>query len=246
MKKIACFLLVSISFIHSIVGAENGNKHLQTHQKPTAIYLAEGIVLHEDTAAPIVDAEVCVTNNIDTDTFKIKTNADGKFELLLQPNRTYAIEVKHDRFLANYLSQVTVDYRKIYPLKIFLKEIYLGKALLIEKVNFEVNDTTFTRKTYPALEKFYQTLSGNTHIIVEIAVHTDSRGNDDYNLQLSQQRATYIVQYLIEKGIATQRLHAKGYGETHLVNGCRNGVRCSGSDHELNRRVEFIVIQFMK
>jgi outer membrane protein OmpA-like peptidoglycan-associated protein len=126
-------------------------------------------------------------------------------------------------------------------LRLPLKEIYLGKALLVEKINFQVNDTTFTKKTYPALEKFYEILSTNQSIIVEIAVHTDSRGSDEYNLQLSQQRADYIVKYLISRNIPQSRLTGKGYGETHLANGCANGIRCSGTDHELNRRVEFVV-----
>ncbi len=173
--------------------------NIQKANKPL-IYVAEGIVLNEDTSEPIANATVIINNEVDKETIKIQTNAEGKFELLLQSNRIYIIYASHYRFLSAPASRiVTVDYRKIYPLQIRLKEIYQGKALLIEKINFEVNDTTFSKKTYPTLEIFYQTLVDNQHIIAEISVHTDSRGNDDYNLQLSQHRANYIVQYLIIK-----------------------------------------------
>jgi outer membrane protein OmpA-like peptidoglycan-associated protein len=215
--------------------------------RKSLVYLAEGLVINEDNGQAIADVNILVSNEVDKETFKVKTNAEGKFELLLQANRIYQIRASHSRFLTarNYRIE-TVEYVKLYPITIPLKEIFLGKAVLVEKINFEVNDTTFTKKTYPALVIFYEILSNNPQIVVEIAVHTDSRGNDDYNLQLSQQRAAYIVQYLIKKGIATERLQSKGYGETHLVNHCANGVKCGGADHEANRRVEFVVVNFVE
>lgn len=73
--------------------------------------------------------------------------------------------------------------------------------------------------------------------------HTDSRGNDAYNMSLSQQRANAVVNYLVSKGISRSRLSARGFGETRLVNRCSNGVKCSEADHKRNRRTEFRVIK---
>lgn len=78
---------------------------------------------------------------------------------------------------------------------------------------------------------------------IEIMSHTDSRGNDDYNKSLSQQRAQSVVNYLVKKGINRNRLIAKGFGETRLKNKCANGVQCSEKDHQANRRTEFRIIQ---
>ena len=78
---------------------------------------------------------------------------------------------------------------------------------------------------------------------VEIMSHTDSRGNDDYNMSLSQQRAQSVVNYLVNKGISRDRLVAKGFGETRLKNKCSNGVSCSDDQHQENRRTEFRIIQ---
>ena len=72
--------------------------------------------------------------------------------------------------------------------------------------------------------------------------HTDSRGNDAYNLSLSQQRANAVVNYLATKGIARSRMAAKGYGETRLVNKCSNGVQCTDEEHARNRRTEFRIL----
>jgi outer membrane protein OmpA-like peptidoglycan-associated protein len=140
----------------------------------------------------------------------------------------------------------TVQHRKQYTLQIPLKEIFLGKALLVEKINFNVNDTAFTVEANPALEKFYTILANNKQLTVEIAVHTDSRGDDTYNLELSQQRADKIVAYLLYKGIVVDRILGKGYGESRLVNHCSNGVRCAGTEHNANRRVEFIIVKLLE
>lgn len=79
-------------------------------------------------------------------------------------------------------------------------------------------------------------------VSIELMSHTDSRGNDDYNMSLSQQRANSVVNYLVSKGISRSRLTARGYGETRLVNRCSNGVECSESEHQKNRRTEFRVL----
>lgn len=77
---------------------------------------------------------------------------------------------------------------------------------------------------------------------IEVMAHTDSRGEDSYNMSLSQQRANSVVNYLVSKGISRSRLSAKGYGETRLKNRCANGVDCSDSEHRINRRTEFRVL----
>ena len=72
--------------------------------------------------------------------------------------------------------------------------------------------------------------------------HTDSTGNDDFNMSLSQQRANSVVNYLVSKGISRSRLTARGFGESRLVNRCSNGVDCSADQHQRNRRTAFKVI----
>ncbi|OUR96057.1 cell envelope biogenesis protein OmpA [Flavobacteriales bacterium 33_180_T64] len=79
-------------------------------------------------------------------------------------------------------------------------------------------------------------------VSIEIMSHTDARGNDDYNMSLSQQRANAVVNYLVSKGISRNRLSAKGYGESRLTNRCSNDVDCADSEHQRNRRTEFRVL----
>jgi outer membrane protein OmpA-like peptidoglycan-associated protein len=79
-------------------------------------------------------------------------------------------------------------------------------------------------------------------MVIDARSHTDSRGNDSYNLSLSDKRAKSTVNYIIAEGISSSRISGRGYGETQLTNECSNGVQCSEEAHQLNRRSEFIVI----
>ena len=92
------------------------------------------------------------------------------------------------------------------------------------------------------LDKLLVTLSDNPGIIVELGSHTDSRGKDKYNLDLSQKRAEAAVEYLVENGINSSRISAKGYGETQLLNKCKNGVTCPEDLHQENRRTEVKIL----
>jgi outer membrane protein OmpA-like peptidoglycan-associated protein len=77
--------------------------------------------------------------------------------------------------------------------------------------------------------------------LLEIKAHTDSRGSREYNRLLSQRRANAVKQYIIRKGISASRIKTYGLGETHLLNKCADRVKCSESQHAINRRVDMKV-----
>ena len=84
-------------------------------------------------------------------------------------------------------------------------------------------------------------MKDNPQLFIEIGSHTDSRSSAQYNLTLSQNRAQSVVSYLIAKGVDPVRLSARGYGESMLLNGCSDGVKCTEEQHQLNRRTTFTV-----
>ncbi len=109
-------------------------------------------------------------------------------------------------------------------------------------VFYEVNSARLTYASKKVIDDMLLPLLKGKNTSVEIMSHTDSRGNDDYNLSLSQRRAEAVVNYLVGKGIPRSRMLAKGYGETRLINKCANGVPCTDSQHRQNRRTEFRVL----
>lgn len=93
------------------------------------------------------------------------------------------------------------------------------------------------------LAKIVQILLTYPNLKIDIRSHTDSRQSEAYNLKLSNFRAKSTKEYLINKGIAKERLTSKGYGESQLINNCKDGVPCTREQHQQNRRSEFIIVQ---
>ena len=92
------------------------------------------------------------------------------------------------------------------------------------------------------LDKLVKYMKSHPDLKVELSSHTDSRGSDKYNLKLSKQRAQSCVDYIVAQGISRKLITAKGYGETKLLNKCKNGVYCLVDDHQMNRRTELKLI----
>ncbi|MEW4922761.1 OmpA family protein [Algibacter sp. 2305UL17-15] len=107
---------------------------------------------------------------------------------------------------------------------------------------YELGSARITPASKKIIDETLLPLLNSKPVSIELMSHTDSRGNDDFNMSLSQQRANSVVNYLVSKGISRSRLSAKGYGESRLVNRCSNGVECSEGQHQKNRRTEFRVI----
>ena len=79
-------------------------------------------------------------------------------------------------------------------------------------------------------------------LIIECGSHTDSRASKKYNDWLSDRRAKRTIEYIISKGISSDRISGKGYGERVLTNNCSDGVKCKDYEHQQNRRTEFVIL----
>jgi len=107
---------------------------------------------------------------------------------------------------------------------------------------FRVNLQKGNHYTITQLKTVLQLMKDNPMLIFELGSHTDSRGKDDYNMDLSQKRARAAVDYLKENGdLRTGSITSMGYGETQITNKCKNGVNCSEAMHAVNRRTELKV-----
>ena len=110
---------------------------------------------------------------------------------------------------------------------------------ILDKVYFEFNKAVIMQKSYKILDAVAKTLDGNPDIKkVEVQGHTDERGNDNYNLRLSDARAKAVVKYLVDKGIDASRLKGQGYGEKVPLD-----KRSNEAAWAKNRRVEFLILK---
>ena len=119
----------------------------------------------------------------------------------------------------------------------------LGKLLKIPMNFFDLGKATIKKTSEPQLQKLVDMLNQYPTIKVDIRSHTDSRSSSESNQILSDKRAQSTKNWLISKGIEENRLTAKGFGETQLLNECADGVECTEEQHQTNRRTEFKVIQ---
>ena len=115
----------------------------------------------------------------------------------------------------------------------------VAKAFVIEHIYYDFDQSYIRDDAKGPLDTLIDILNDNPNYIVEIGSHTDARGSDRYNQQLSQRRAQAVVAYLQERGVGENRLTYFGYGETDPSNDCVNEVPCSEEQHQRNRRTEF-------
>ena len=117
--------------------------------------------------------------------------------------------------------------------QLLMNSIVRGSA-----IRFSVNSSVIKPDSFDVLTKVQSVASRCTNTVIRIEGHTDSDGSDAYNLELSKRRARAVIAYLIQQGIPTKRLDAKGYGEKQPV--ASNG---SAQGKALNRRIEFVVFE---
>ncbi len=118
-----------------------------------------------------------------------------------------------------------------------------GSVIRLNNIYYHFNDAQFRPDATPTLKLLVDLMKKHPEMEIELASHTDSRGTDAYNLQLSRQRAEHLTQYLLAYGIDSQRVKPVGYGESHLKNRCSDGVECSEKEHQQNRRTEVRILK---
>ena len=114
-------------------------------------------------------------------------------------------------------------------------------ASILNTIYFDYGKSAIREDAKIELEKIVQVLSEYKDIEILIGSHTDSRGAKVFNQKLSQRRAKSTYDYLVSRGISSSRLSYKGYGEYQLINRCKDGVKCSEEEYQLNRRSSFTI-----
>lgn len=132
------------------------------------------------------------------------------------------------------------DIKKVeIPTSTTMRSLQEGKRLILRNIFFDYNQATLRSKSKYELNKLYDFLKANPSVKIEVSGHTDSRGNDEYNLRLSKDRAQAVVDYLIRNGISPSRLKAVGYGETRPIARNENpDLTDNPVGRQLNRRIE--------
>lgn len=124
-------------------------------------------------------------------------------------------------------------------------ELEMAFDIDLDQVYYGLGKAQFDRKSRRVLDEVVAYMNEVPHLILELSSHTDCRSSDAFNLELSQRRAQTCVDYIVAHGVETNRILAKGFGESRPLNHCTDGVPCTEAEHQQNRRTElhFVGIQ---
>ena len=179
----------------------------------------------------------------DGSTQMVITDPAGKYKFALKKDVNYQLSASKYRFFGDVAETSTYGYKesKDFELNFRLNPIPL-KEIIIKGILYDLASADLKPESIERLDTIAKTLSDNPTFVIEIASHTDSRADSTYNNELSLRRAQSVVNYLVSKGIETERLRPRGYGESKLLNECKDGVSCPEEMHALNRRTTFSII----
>lgn len=174
--------------------------------------------------------------------YTLETTTVKSFQLTLPRGIEYEIIVSSPDLLEDiYYLDLTnlesrMDQHKIFSLHC------LKCSFEVEDIFFAYNKADLNPQSYEKLDQMVTIMLKHPEIKVELSAHTDARGRNAYNKNLSQKRAESAVKYLVDHGIPAVQFTAIGYGEDKIRNKCTNGVACTEEEHENNRRIEFKVL----
>ncbi|MEW6469009.1 MAG: OmpA family protein [Bacteroidota bacterium] len=114
---------------------------------------------------------------------------------------------------------------------------------VVENIYFDYGSWDLLDEARITLDKVVKVMKADPNITIDVSAFTDSRGTDEFNMNLSEKRAQAAVDYIVSKGIDKKRITGKGYGESKILNKCKDGVDCSEEDHAQNRRTEFKIVK---
>ncbi len=182
-------------------------------------------------------------------TDEVTVGEDGKYSIELEEGRVYEFLAKKEGYLNNdatFSSQGIAPSPdnpiQTYELEIELDKIFVDREIVLENIYYDFEKWDIRDDAEPTLNELTRNLRLNPEINIQLASHTDCRGNDRYNQQLSQRRAQSAVDYLIAQGIDENRLSAVGYGEEQPAVDCIC-ARCSEDEHQSNRRTTFKIVE---
>lgn len=190
----------------------------------------EGNVIYSITKMPLKNAVVTLHNKNTGTPEKIVTDEKGYYFFKLDSLSDYSLDADKSRYASvkeiDFTTRGLTDTKNITKI-ITLSEVKIDTAYRLNGIYFDLDKTDIRPGSEADLNYLVKLLNDNPTWIVELSSHTDSRGNDKYNMNLSQRRSQSVVQYLTQKGVDKERMLAKGYGETRQVNRCADGVKCT-------------------
>jgi outer membrane protein OmpA-like peptidoglycan-associated protein len=208
-----------------------------------------GQIFDDANGQPVAGAKVVLARENGEELAYFMTGPDGSYEHLIPRDAQFVLKGSKEKYqpVSKDFSSKGLDKKTeiIVDLNIALKPVE-DVVLLADLgiIYFDLDKYNIRPDAAAELDKVVALMNKYPGMVIRLESHTDSRANDQYNIVLSNNRAKSTYEYIIANGIAAERITKyEGFGETQLVNKCKNDVPCSEEEHQLNRRTEFVIIK---
>ena len=213
---------------------------LYEQARPIAVTYVKGLIRDSQTKKPVnAKFEIRNLENGRIVSSGISDKVNGEYLICLPVGADYAFSATAEGYLfhSESFSLSDADASMPYARNIDLERINIGKSLVLKNIFFETGSSKLLKESFAELNTLIVLLMENPGLRVEIGGHTDNVGNAEYNMTLSQQRADAVKNYLVEKGIAANRLVSKGYGFSNPI-----ADNDTEQNRAKNRRTEIKII----
>ena len=228
-----------------IIRASDKNKFFEVKLSPEVLDTFQFSFLDMETKQRLTDIDIQFAG-VDEQNINF---TNSKYSVVLQRGNKTSFTAEKEGYLSK---KIELEYG-ITPTRFDIvlekKQKYIehlptqaGEIMILKDIYYAYNSAKLSHKAKKELNKLVKHLKAHPELKIELSSHTDSRGKKVYNQKLSEKRSANARKYLIRKGIAPNRIIAKGYGETKLRNHCYDGVKCSEKEHSINRRTEVKVV----
>ena len=194
------------------------------------------------TGALIAGAAVAILDDKNNVIETRLSDVDGLVNYAVECDKAYTLQVSKEGFVSK---TVPVDKSEggnvpmtieLDPIDVIITET----EVILNDIYFEFNKSNITREGAFELDKLVQVMQNTPNMVIFVRSHTDNRGTDKFNMNLSERRAKSTVQYVISKGISKDRISGKGFGESEPKVQCD---KCTEEEHAKNRRSEFMIVK---
>ena len=210
---------------------------LPQESRAREVAYVQGVITDAKTHKPI-KAEIELVDLQTGRSYKSsQSDVDGNYMLCLPSDAEYALTVSKKNYLF-YSENIHLKQEGSILLKNFkLQAIEVGEQVRLDNIFFELEAYKLKDASATELNKIIQFMESNPFLVVEIGGHTDNSGSKNYNLDLSEQRASSVKNALVQRGLNSERIQIKGYGMSEPLNS-----NSSEEERAINRRTELKII----
>ncbi len=203
----------------------------------TKTFRINGLVMTQKDKKLIPGVKVILRNECDSTIQEAMTNEEGVYSFEIPVGCDYTIEALKDNF-GTMGSHVKSGENTEANITMFEK----GDVIRIDNIYYDLNKWLIRPDASLELDKLVELMNKYPKMKIEFGSHTDSRSSAKYNKTLSTKRAKSAVGYIVKKGVNSKRIVAAGYGESKLINKCKDGINCTEEEHQQNRRTEIKIL----